>query len=322
MCVVCIVDKERPTPEQVDRMWGDNPAGAGIAWREGGYVRWRKGLNLPEIQEAIASAPLQFVAHFRIPSSGGGSNVLTHPFPIDKEVPLALEGKTKGFVLFHNGTWSRWKECTMEAAARFKTKIPSGKWSDTRGMAWMAHHYGLGVLELIEEKCVAFGPNDFEIVKGVSGWTRVDGFWVSNTFWERSVGRGNHRGNNAYSTHGQSTAGSAGYHTSAPHSMSGGQIAQGAIVIDDSDEAEAEAKASVGAGGHRAAAPFQQQAPKDLSQAMTWLEEKKISKKQFKKFRNSFEVAARKAKGMKRRKGKGWTVKAPASKTPGSPTLH
>lgn len=191
MCVIAIADKTRPTDEMVERMFDANKSGAGIAWREPGVVRWEKGLKIEEIKEYCATAPLPYVAHFRIPSCGGSTPDLCHPFPIEKSVDLALSGKTKGYVLFHNGHWTQWKSVTYEAARNFRVKVPTGKWSDSRAMAWSAFWYGVGSLEMIEEKCVAFGPSDIEIFCGRSEWERVNDVWVSNKSWNyTTVGRG------------------------------------------------------------------------------------------------------------------------------------
>lgn len=174
----------------VAKMFADNPHGAGIAWRveekKIPVVAWKKGLEEEEIQELVAKLPLPFVAHFRVPSCGGPSELLTHPFPIQKDVPLMLEGTTKGQVLFHNGHWHQYKDRMLEASIRGNNHIPTGRWSDSRAMAWMAAHYGIGMLEFINEKIVVFGPakGDIELF-GESGWAKIGtGIWVSNKGWE------------------------------------------------------------------------------------------------------------------------------------------
>lgn len=184
MCVIAIVNKVRPTPEQVERMFKANDHGGGVAWREKGVVKWKKGLDLAQMQELIATLPLTtFIAHFRIASSGAQIKALCHPFPIEAKVDLALEGETKGYVLFHNGHWANWKDFSQQTALRMAKPIPLGSWSDTRALAWAAHNYGLGILEMIDEKVVAFGPNDLEVSRGKDGWDDVGGIWCSNKSW-------------------------------------------------------------------------------------------------------------------------------------------
>lgn len=186
MCVIFLATDKRPTPSMVDRAYDTNGSGAGIAWRhqdEGKplVVRWVKGLKREEIQKLVAEAPLPFVCHFRIPTCGGAIPELTHPFPIAKNTSLSLEGSTKGFVLFHNGHWGRWKDESLKAALEHKLTIPAGKWSDSRAMAWTAAHFGVNILEFIDEKCIAFGPQDVEIYG--SGWSKEEDVWVSNKHW-------------------------------------------------------------------------------------------------------------------------------------------
>ena len=190
MCVISISETIRPTPEQVEKMFESNPSGAGIAWREidgnGPIVRWEKGLELEQIQKLCAEAPLPYVAHFRIPSCGGDSGALCHPFPVNKESSNALSGKTKDYVLFHNGHWGEWKRVMLDTALKTGKRLPVGKWSDSRAMAWAVAHYGIGFLDLIEEKVIVFGPEDYEVFPG-TGWNKVvEGLWTSNSFWERS----------------------------------------------------------------------------------------------------------------------------------------
>jgi hypothetical protein len=107
---------------------------------------------------------------------------LCHPFPIDPEASVELEGRTKGYVLFHNGTWHSWKTTLLEAVVHLPAKVPLGKWSDSRAMAWSAAHFGIGFLELIDEKSVAFGVKDLEAFG--TGWTVDKGVWASNRFFD------------------------------------------------------------------------------------------------------------------------------------------
>src|SRR3990167_4580457 len=132
-------------------MFSANDHGGGVAWREGGLVHWKKGLDEAEMQEFVAALPLPFVAHFRIASCGAKSKELCHPFPVSKDASLALEGTTKGYVLFHNGHWAEWKPFTKETALKMGRPLPTGQWSDTRAMAWAAHNYGLGIWESCED---------------------------------------------------------------------------------------------------------------------------------------------------------------------------
>lgn len=168
-----------------------NPEGIGLAWRETVgpknakevVVKWKKGLVLSEAIPLIEKLPTPFVLHFRIQSCGGRTKELTHPFPVEREMRQDLEGTIKGQVLFHNGHWHRYKDCGIDGAIKNRVKVPDGKWSDTRVMAWLTHLHGPGMLELIDEKVILFGPEKIEIFHP-DGWSRVNDLLVSNRGWE------------------------------------------------------------------------------------------------------------------------------------------
>lgn len=188
MCVILIAETKRPTEEMVTKAYDHNSAGAGVAWRENGYVMWEKGIDLGRAQDLIAKVPLPFISHFRIPTEGGKRPSLCHPFPIERSAPLDLKGRTKGFVLFHNGHWSDWRKETFRIVKDFKVKLPEGKWSDTRAMAFAAAFYGPNIVEMLNEKAVVFGPGPQDLDAAGVGWSQVpepgSGLWASNRLWE------------------------------------------------------------------------------------------------------------------------------------------
>ena len=191
MCVVAIVENARPSEEQVDKMWATNPNGGGVAWREGGLVHWDKGLSLEEMQEYNRNLPLPYILHFRVPSNNTSTlSFACHPFPVAADVSPKLKGTIDGFVLFHNGHWNDWRKKLEDFSCRGGWKLPSGPWSDTRALAWTAFHMGPGMLELIDEKVVIFGPHedDLEIF---GTWQRCPAdedptkhMLVTNRVWE------------------------------------------------------------------------------------------------------------------------------------------
>lgn len=197
MCVIVIVSKDadRPSEDMVEQMWQKNPDGGGIAYREGRgaerHVVWEKGLmgketGLLRMKELIKTVPTPYVAHFRIASRGGVRSELTHPFPVEKDTSLALTGTTRGEVLFHNGDWKEWEDWSRSAAVQSNTRIPTGKWSDTRGMAWLCSIYGLGFMEFLSgQKGVAFGPKTLEVFG--NGWKIIDNVYCSNDFFLPAV---------------------------------------------------------------------------------------------------------------------------------------
>lgn len=196
MCVIMIVDGERPTRTMIEKAADWNDHGMGIAYREDGEVVWRKGID--DVEEVIGLAetlPIPYVLHFRIASSGGKRRELNHPFPVDKRTSLALTGRTKGYVLFHNGDWKEWEPMARSAAVQSNTRIPTGKWSDTRAMAWLCSIYGLGFMEFLPtQRGVAFSPDDIEVFTG-NGWTQINGVWCSNDIFMQ---KGNAASTNAW----------------------------------------------------------------------------------------------------------------------------
>lgn len=191
MCVIAIVTdpNRRPSVEELCAMHDANNQGAGLAWRDKGLVKWEKGLGLQQVLEKIHHLPTPYVVHFRIASVGDALKRLTHPFPVTAQAQLDLAGQGKHQVLFHNGTWSEWRKFSLSMVAQTggKVKIPLDKWSDSRAMAFLAHHFGLGILELIDEKIVCLGPGEDDLDIFGSGWSNFNGYIVSNKYFEHRL---------------------------------------------------------------------------------------------------------------------------------------
>lgn len=311
MCVIAVAATERVTAEMAAKMNAANPHGAGIAWRdvdEDGktpVVAWKKGLSLEEVTELCEKLPMPYVVHFRVPSCGGPSKLLTHPFPVTKDVPLMLEGTTTGMVLFHNGHWSKYKDAMLEASIRSNNALPVGKWSDSRAMAWMAAHFGIGMLEFIDEKTVVFGPTDIELFK-TDGWDKVGkGIWVSNKYWENERVQGFTKApastDGAKNAPGKDDAGADDDkegHTSGEKRTSGSSMKGGSRSMEsgihgkrqsDSQKGTADANSSKTSRGKNS--PFVL-----YEAALRLYKAGDISKNGFKKVRASYEKACRKAR--------------------------
>jgi hypothetical protein len=199
MCVIAICEYARLTDEQVSQMYDSNPKGGGVAWRtrddeDVPVVQWKKGLNKEEMIQFNRELPLPYVLHFRVPSAGTSQSWFAcHPFQVDDDATTGFEGKTTGYVLFHNGFWHDWKAKLQAIAINGYVHIPTGPWSDSRALAWAANHLGLGFLEMVDEKVVAFGPHD-EDIEVFGSWaylktTDAEGkdtsILVSNKGWEK-----------------------------------------------------------------------------------------------------------------------------------------
>ena len=217
MCVILYCDTNRPTPKQVKQAFEKNPEGAGIAWRDGKEVVWRKGLTEAEILKACASVPLPFTAHFRIASMNQTVVPrLCHPFPLTERVETVLTGRTENGVLFHNGSWTSWRTIVMDAVIRSGKSFPTDLWSDTRALAWMAHHFGLGILELINEKVIVFGPGEVEFFGDPWYEVEIPGsdtkMWASNKLWMETTAIGKWVGGGYFGGHGRHASGDSYYH--------------------------------------------------------------------------------------------------------------
>ena len=195
MCVILVAEDKRIPDWMIRRAVEVNGDGIGVAWRDKGLVHWEKGLKIDDVLQMAKDLPLPYIAHFRLASHGMGKGLeLNHPFPVDPvekggfPATLDMQGKTRGGVLFHNGTFKEWKAWVLDAVPRFShpdrpVKLQSGSWSDTRGMAWLAHYYGSGILEMIGEKAIIFSPDDLELFWG-TGWVTIDGILASNSTFQ------------------------------------------------------------------------------------------------------------------------------------------
>ncbi len=125
MCVILVcATNVRPSLETLRQCWDANPHGAGIAWREGGEVRWVKTNDVAEIHRLAEAKRGEIVIHFRISSVGGVCDELRHPFPVSKRAGLAAKGTAKA-VLFQNGTWGAYDRA-LEFARSEGHDLPEG----------------------------------------------------------------------------------------------------------------------------------------------------------------------------------------------------
>lgn len=149
MCLIIYAKNGRPTEEALENGATNHPDGAGIAWREGDFVHFKKDVSTEEIKRMAAELPLGYVIHFRWASVGGKDKSLIHPFPVRRDVPLKQEGKTKR-VLFHNGHWADWNTVLVNHLTS-RIQLPKGKWSDTRAIAFLVSVHGNNILNLLSK---------------------------------------------------------------------------------------------------------------------------------------------------------------------------
>lgn len=107
MCIAAIINKPI-SRAYLAEMHKDNPHGGGVAWHEGGAIRFERGLDDAAIWALQQNNALTYpyLLHFRWATHGGITPQLTHPFPLG---PRALYGELSGrapAVLMHNGVWN------------------------------------------------------------------------------------------------------------------------------------------------------------------------------------------------------------------------
>ena len=180
MCVILICPPElRPDLATLEACHDANPHGAGIAWRSGGRVHFRKTDDVAEIHRLAKAAKGEVVIHFRIASIGAVCPELRHPFPVTKRAGLSDCGTAKA-VLFQNGTWFGWEEAVAKAV-RDGHDEPAGPMRDARAAAWLTHVYGVEYLRALRpSRWVLFGAEE-TVIHGE--WRERGGIQFSNLHW-------------------------------------------------------------------------------------------------------------------------------------------
>jgi hypothetical protein len=191
MCVICIAEKDRPSPGDVDKMWQSNAYGAGVSWTEKGAVHWKKGLTLAEIVAFSQEAELPYILHFRIPTAGGNDALLNHPFELGGNP--AEKGASKRGVLFHNGHWGEWMLVRATLQASLRGQLPRGPWSDSRLMAYISRWGTDWLDDLRTQRVAVMTPTRIDRFGSWTESTKGSGLWYSNESWRTSF-RGHYGG--------------------------------------------------------------------------------------------------------------------------------
>lgn len=189
MCVIAVCQSRRLTDAEVDKMQSWNPHGIGIAWpnRKEGRVEYVKGLTPEEAIALIPRLPLPQIVHFRFASVGAVGPDLCHPFAIDRVPDVSAEGHAPR-VLFHNGTWLKWKvgfEAVRDKAGLDPAASPDG-WSDTRVMAaLMAAYSPEAVAEIVGDGQRLAIMHANGRVQTFGAFAKHKGLLVSNLYWSQ-----------------------------------------------------------------------------------------------------------------------------------------
>ncbi len=196
MCVLIVCMSHFPDTRTLELCEQQNPQGWGVAWRnkKKDAVNYVKGIeSVPELEKLIDKLPtpaddFPIILHARVASSGSNDLRLNHPFTIGTETN-ELKGSSKKGVLFHNGTlfdWRREMKAAIELSGR---KVPDGRFTDTRAMAFIADIRGINYLDLLNERIIVLTPKDLysfghTLRHDKTGWYEKDGLWFSNSLWE------------------------------------------------------------------------------------------------------------------------------------------
>jgi hypothetical protein len=188
MCMIFICNSKLPTEDQLDRAETLNRDGIGVGWFDAtkGLNHFRKDLTLKELNKFVKDIPFPNVIHFRAASVGGEHKSLIHPFNVLKEQFDGLEWKGKSPLLFHNGTWMKWKDAIMDSVIG-GARLPDRHqpWSDSKAIAWLAATHGIGLLDFLD-----YGPGRLVILTSKpqlltwGTWEKNEGFLSSRPLVE------------------------------------------------------------------------------------------------------------------------------------------
>jgi hypothetical protein len=171
--------------DEIIKMGRTNGDGIGVAWAEDGVVNWTKAVNYMPHQayNFINSYKDYFrLVHFRLSTAGGVLSQLCHPFEIGPFASCAQSGHgTKA--LIHNGHWYRWTD-VFDILKKEDALPDKGPWSDSRLMAYLAHHDPDWLLTVGGRVAVMDGQGN---TTRYGDWQDLrPGIKVSNKSWDHS----------------------------------------------------------------------------------------------------------------------------------------
>jgi len=192
MCVILALETQKEldslTLEILKSAESMNPDGNGYATLINGKVVFEKSVTMDliwqKIQDKEIVAPC--VIHARITSVGKTLPELCHPFVVNESSHNALNGTIRDdeSVLFHNGTFSEYKDLVLQTAMGSGRHLPSGAMSDTRGIAFVLQTLGIEALEYIDTGFNKFAVLNSKGLKKFGSWVDVNGISSSNNYYD------------------------------------------------------------------------------------------------------------------------------------------
>jgi len=192
MCVILALETQKEldslTLEILKSAESMNPDGNGYATLINGKVVFEKGISIESIWKKIQDKEIvsPCIIHCRITSIGRTTPSLCHPFVVNESSDNKMNGTIKSTetVLFHNGTFTGYKDLVLQTAMGSGRQLPKGDMSDTRGIAFVLQTLGTQALEYIDT-----GFNKFATLNAKQGlvkygsWVDVDGISSSNNYY-------------------------------------------------------------------------------------------------------------------------------------------
>jgi len=197
MCVILALETQKEleslTFEQLKNAEAMNPDGNGYATLKNGKVTFEKSVTMESIWDKIESGDIvaPCIIHARITSVGKTLPELCHPFVVNESSNNALSGTISDdeSVLFHNGTFSEYKDLVLQTAMGSGRHLPSGAMSDTRGLAFCLQTLGIEALEYIDTGFNKFAVLNSKGLKKFGSWVNVNGISSSNNYYDTSMTR-------------------------------------------------------------------------------------------------------------------------------------
>lgn len=207
MCVILALETQKEldslTLEQLKNAENMNPDGNGYATLVNGKVVFEKGISTDDIWTKIRNGEIvaPCIIHCRITSVGKTIPELCHPMVVNEDSKNYMNGTLKDSetALFHNGTFSEYKDLVLQTAMGAGRHLPSGEMSDTRGIAFVLQTLGTEALEYIDT-----GFNKFATLNATQGlmkfgqWVKVNGIESSNNYYQNATQKWGNFPKNSY----------------------------------------------------------------------------------------------------------------------------
>jgi len=179
MCQIAICRDRRITTEELNSFWNSNNDGAGVIYRDAGFVKWKKGfMSKDELKSFVEKLSLPYVIHFRAATHGSECPELTHPFLVSMSNPIQGTLRQGQYLLIHNGVDSEAIKMLMIGMFSKGQKWNFKEMSDTRAIAILLSVLGIDAITQFSGKFVVV-DHKFNI-RIYGQFTEKNGILLSN----------------------------------------------------------------------------------------------------------------------------------------------